>query len=94
MDSKPTRHHRVDADREPVMSGLTRRLAALEKAAGLDGPAGTVEFHAIRGSTDPACEPCDRREEHGADCVLQVVSRNRSGTRFMRLYGFDPAALD
>jgi hypothetical protein len=76
------------------MSGLTRRLAALEKAAGLDGPVGTIEFHAIRGSTAPDYEPCDRHEEHGADCVFQVVSRNRSGTRLMRLYGFDPGALD
>jgi len=76
------------------MSSLTRRLTALEKAAGLDGPVGTVEFHAFLGSTSPDYTPCDRREEHGAGCVFEVVSRNRSGTRFMRLYGFDPAALD
>jgi hypothetical protein len=76
------------------VSNLTRRLALLEKAAGLNGPTGTVEFHAIRGSSSPNYVPCDRREEHGADCMLLVVSRNRSGTRFMRLYGFDPGALD
>jgi hypothetical protein len=73
---------------------LTRRLAALEKAAGQDGPTGTVEVHAIYGSSGTGYVPCDRREEHGADCVFEVISRNRSGTRFMRLYGFDPGGLD
>jgi hypothetical protein len=76
------------------VSNLTRRLALLEKAAGLNGPTGAVEFHALHGSSSPAYVPCDRREGHGADCVFKVVSRNRSGTRFMRLYGFDPGALD
>ena len=77
-----------------MAGSLTRRLALLEKAAGLDGPAGTIEVHAIYGSSVPGYLPCDRREEHGADCLFQVVSRNRSGTRFMRLYGFDPGGID
>jgi hypothetical protein len=61
---------------------------------GLDGPTGTVEFHALHGSSVLGYLPCDRRDDHGADCVFLVVSRNRSGTRFMRLYGFDPSSLD
>jgi len=74
---------------------IKTRLEALEKATGLDsGLAGTIEVHALHGSSSPDYVPCDRREEHGAECVLRVVARNQSGTRFMRLYGFDPAALD
>lgn len=74
---------------------LSTRLAALEKLAGLSaGPQGTVEVHSIYGSVDPNHADCDRRPEHGPACVYKVVSRNRSGTRFMRLYGFDVAGLD
>ena len=74
---------------------IKTRLAALERATGIqDGPGGTVEVHAIYGSSSPDYVPCDRREEHGAECVLRVVARNHSGKRFMRLYGFDPASLD
>jgi hypothetical protein len=78
-----------------VMSNLKRRITTLEKAAGLDrGPHGTIEFHANAGSSSPDYEPCDLRAEHGPACAFHVVSRNQSGTRFMRLYGFDPAELD
>jgi hypothetical protein len=72
-----------------------RRLATLEKQSGLSNSRqGTVEVHAIGGSASPGYTVCDRSDEHGPACAYKVVWRNQSGMRFMRLYGFDPAALD
>jgi len=76
------------------MASHSSRLSALEKRTSLGQLSGSVEFHAIHGSNSTDYRRCDRREEHGADCVFRVVSRNRSGRRFIRLYGFDPALLD
>jgi hypothetical protein len=80
------------------MSGLTRRLAALEKAVGVDGheTPGTLEYHMPDGSSDPNAIPCDKRHEpeHGPGCVYTVAMRSNNGVRFMRIVGFDPAGLD
>jgi hypothetical protein len=91
----------------PVHSGLDVRLVRAEDLLTvladvfdwsdghpIRGPHGTIELHALSGSTSPDYKPCDLRTEHGADCVFQVVSRTRSGVRLVCLYGFDPAGLD
>jgi len=80
------------------MAQFASRLAALEKAAGVGSFAksGTLEYHMSNGSNDPRVFVCDKRADpdHGPDCVYRVAMHTNDGTRFMRIYGFDPAALD
>jgi hypothetical protein len=72
------------------VSRLTSRLLTLERAL-LPAPSrgGTLEYHHPGGLEEKALLPCDKRDEHGPDCVMSVTPTN-SGVRFMRIiYGMD-----
>jgi hypothetical protein len=70
------------------MSRLGGKLARLEAAFHLKRgeSKGSIEFHYPGGAPDPSGHllPCDKRDEHGPDCVMSVNPTN-SGVRFMRI---------
>jgi hypothetical protein len=76
------------------MSRLGARMARLENALRpKHANTGTVEYHypecGVADSSGRAL-PCDKRDEHGPDCVM-TVSPTKSGFRLMRIvYGWGP----
>jgi hypothetical protein len=65
---------------------LLDRITRLEHVLQpLNANTGTLEWHHTNGGTlSPEQLPCDKRQEHGAGCVMSVTPTD-TGVRFMRI---------
>lgn len=74
-----------------MLCGLWSCRSSTERKFVLNGPG-----YVVNGSDDPEAVACDKRDdpEHGPECVYKVAMKTNDGVRFMRIVGFDPAALD
>jgi hypothetical protein len=76
------------AQASPAVSRLTGRINSLERVLRPRKPSlGTIEYHHPGGGDlegSGRLLPCDKRDEHGPNCVMSV-SPTSGNVRFMRI---------